>query len=81
MAEVCVDIDLRQIATDELVDELEFRLRGGDIEAAEIDLFGLSLLLGRLDCPDDIVNRIQEWEFCHVVTQRDLDKWVELTRT
>jgi len=74
MAEVCIDIDLEQVSTDELVEALNYRSKNGDIR--DLSLVGISDVLEIAGCPKEILEPLNDWLFQKCLTKEDLDKWI-----
>ena len=94
---VTVDIDLADICTSDLVDELKRRGRIFDFRRYEVsDLleelasrvvqrFGevniLLMALSDMGCPSDLIQPIEKWAAEPVATPLKLKEWIELCST
>lgn len=75
MAEVCVEIDLDTLSTEELVYEFSKRSRANDIK--DLSLEGLIDLLEIAKCPEEILWPLREYVSSKCITKYELDKWTE----
>ena len=77
MASVCVDVDISEFNTGELIDELRRRhcLTRDDL----IDLSPKQLIrmLEEFSCPQSIIKQLDEWERQPVITIQKLMLWKE----
>jgi len=77
MASVCVDIDLDQFTTGELINELRRQHSLTRDDLADLSPKEIIRMLEQFSCPDSIIKQLDEWANQPVVTVHKLIAWKE----
>lgn len=72
---VTVDVDLNQIDTGDLIEELRSRRAFHKEDIKHLDPWALIDQLKELGCPESIIGQLEEWDRLPVVGARELQQW------
>lgn len=75
MIDALVNIDLDQIPTRDLIEELKSRRAFEKNEVVNMDSYELIEQLESLGCPQRIINQLEEWDREPVADVRKLREW------
>jgi uncharacterized protein HemY len=77
MGSVCIDVDLGEFRTGELIDELRRRHALKREDLIELSPKAIVAMLEEFGCPQSIIKQLQEWANQPVVTIHKLVAWKE----
>ena len=77
MASVCVDIDLEDVRTSDLIDELHRRRKLDKNDLMDMSPEGLIDMLEHLGCPQSLIKEIEAWARQPVPNIHKLMAWKE----
>lgn len=77
MANVCINVELCEFRTGELINELRRRHTLTKEDLFELSPKELVAMLEQFDCPQPIIKQLKEWATQPVVTIHSLIAWKE----
>ena len=75
--DVDVTIDLAQVCTTDLLEELRQRQGFDKVELKSLSIYELIELLEEQGCPREIIQRLREWDDSPVCNAQMLKQWKE----